>query len=192
MPEPRLIDSRSGYTLAETLVALAVLAMVSAGVVSAGRVIVREQAAAAETGRSAADLLRLRAGLAALVPWSADPELPPLSGDRAGLTGSCLAPCSAVIGHRNGRPVIAFRDQASIREVLLPGEGFRFSYVTAARAGFERWPSGRTGDADARDPLQAIRLENGAVVVSLPIAAQLHPDCLYDLVTRECRPWPVA
>jgi prepilin-type N-terminal cleavage/methylation domain-containing protein len=182
-----------GYTLAEMLVALAVLGMAIGGLAAGARVIDRSIAAGARAtermhAAQAVDQA-LEAVLKGKGPFSSE-EAAGFVGDAAGFSFNCgeAAPCGASVDRASPGPELVISHGSQRTAYPLAGvEAAHFLYLGYDTRG-EHWPPPK----GVRDTLQAVALVGGKDGADLPIVSiSLWKDedlrCTFDPIDGMCR-----
>lgn len=186
--------SEAGYTLTETLAALAILGLAIGGLTSAMQVMGRQQAAA--NGLSA-HITAARAGetaverfLAGHGPFRAH-EPDRLAGDGRAFAFDCGAaePCRVTVAQEAAGLVLKLRDETGAERslpLLQPGPA-RLVYQGAVEA-VGAWPPAGPG----RQPLRSISLvqttdQGDAAILEARLVREQAADCAFDAVMQDCR-----
>jgi prepilin-type N-terminal cleavage/methylation domain-containing protein len=184
--------SDAGYTLVETLTALAILALAITGLTAGIQVLALQQLRVAAPAAATQELRAAQAAVDRLLasgPFrSQEPQR--LSGDGGEFRVACgrPEPCRVGVQARGERVELDVTDAAGDRAVRLgpATTPVRIRYV-AADGVFERWPP----DGPERRTLRGVMIgpEDGAarpMIVSR--AWREHPfGCQFDTVLRDCR-----
>lgn len=182
----------AGYTLAETLTALAIMGLAMSGVASGMYVVSRQQFAVtdgvAQQSRARAIGEQIEALLALRAPFGAH-EPDRLSGDRQGFSFQCGegAPCRVALAE-GGEELRIEGPRGAAKEISIPGKGNLAFLYQGARSAGPSWP---TGDL-VRQPLSSISLvrEEGGdeqVLFVARIEAEQPAECQFDPVMQDCR-----
>jgi type II secretory pathway pseudopilin PulG len=185
--------SDEGYTLAETLVALVIIALAIGGLAAAIHVITVGERKSELTLKRVDTLHFAQAALEGVFAGSGPfpsnhPEL--FSGDSAGFQFQCAGgqSCSARLSQSHGDNTLEVRNGIGARDFRLPaGDPPRFLYVSA-QGPSDAWPPA----GDQRQTLRSVALLGGPSGAQGPLIQKRFwreepAECQFDVVLQDCR-----
>lgn len=180
----------AGYTLVETLTAMAVLALAIGGLSAGLQVLARQQSGVGRVVGDSQAMRNAQAGLDRLFegrgPYrSHQPQQ--FSGDARGFTFDCgqAQACSAALVEEGGGVSMAIRDGGAAGRLPLrvPGPA-RFTYQ-GARGVSETWPP--AGPRQALRVVAVVREPDSATLIKTRLWIEQPLRCDFDVVLQDCR-----
>ena len=185
--------NQEGYTLAETLVALATIGLAMGGLTAGVRLIGLNQAAINHSLAAGQDLRVASQAFAGLLtgrgPFASD-DAALLSGAADQLSFDCDAakPCSARLIPADGALTLRVQAPGAVTQVKLPAVGQAHFLYVGSRTQGTAWPSAGKDP----EPLLLVVLVGGGGRGEAPLAVarvwrEQGADCVFDPVVGNCR-----
>jgi prepilin-type N-terminal cleavage/methylation domain-containing protein len=186
--------SDAGYTLAETLAALAILGMASAGLMASVQVFGRAQAQTENMVRNQQVLRKASSDLQNRLEFQGpfrSSQANRFSGTSDGFVYECgaAAPCEAHIKPSGTRFALTLGDgTGAVRRHEIRGGGMPHFRYFGDQGESDRWPP----DSPRTETLRGVVLTlDGASPAMPPIVARLWIEqparCVFDAITQDCR-----
>jgi len=179
----------AGYTLVETMAALAIVSLAVGGLTAAVQTLGRQQRAVTETLLAAEAPAAARAALQRMLdgqgPFRAH-EPGRFTGDATRLAFDCgePQPCRAELVDAIGGQVLRATAGGRIRDLPLRRAGLRFRY-RGTSGPFEAWPP----VSPARQALRSLALgaPGAPALVEARVWAEQPAACAFDPILQDCR-----
>jgi len=181
--------SDAGYTLVETLAALAIVSLAIGGLTAAVQLVGRQQRVVADTLLAAEAPAAAQAQLQRMLdgqgPFPAH-VAGRFTGEATRFRFDCgeAEPCAAVLEDATSGQVLRLTTGGRTRDVALRRTGLRFRYRGAAEV-LDGWPPAAPGRQALRS--LALAAPGGMAVVEARVWTEQPMACAYDPILQDCR-----